>query len=101
MKATSIEQGRFEPTVFGAVRRYRTMVLVIAILIAAAAVGYASVEPEVYRAHATVTVPRSTLAQGEAGSQYFDSQVLLLQSQEVADRAARIANMTLNENVLS
>jgi Mrp family chromosome partitioning ATPase/capsular polysaccharide biosynthesis protein len=101
MKATSIRQDRFEPTVSGAVRRYRVMVLVIALLSAAAAVGYTLVEPEVYRAHATVTVPQTSLSQGEARDQYLDSQVLLLQSEEVADRAVRIANAALNANVLS
>jgi len=101
MMATKIEPGRFEPTVFGAVRRYWIMVLTIAVLMAGAAVGYSLIQPEVYRAYATVTVPQSALAQGESHDQYFDSQVLLLQSQEVADRATRIANAALNENVLS
>ncbi|MFG1813046.1 Wzz/FepE/Etk N-terminal domain-containing protein [Kribbella sp. NPDC049174] len=101
MQATGIDQGRFEPTVFGAVRRYRIMVLVIAVLMAGAAVGYSLLQAEVYRAFATVTVPQSALDQGESADQYFDSQVLLLQSQEVADRAARIANAALNGNVLS
>ncbi|TCO23374.1 Mrp family chromosome partitioning ATPase [Kribbella steppae] len=101
MKATGIEQDRFEPTVFGAMRRYRAMVLLIAVLTAAAAVGYSLVQPEIYRSYATVTVPQSSLDQDESRDQYFDSQVLLLQSQEVADRAARIANAALNENVLS
>jgi Mrp family chromosome partitioning ATPase/capsular polysaccharide biosynthesis protein len=101
MKATSIEEGRFEPTVVGAVRRYRIMVLVIALLTAASAVGYTLVVPELYLARATVTVPQTSLSEEEASDQYLDSQVLLLQSQEVADRAARIANATLNQNVLS
>jgi Mrp family chromosome partitioning ATPase/capsular polysaccharide biosynthesis protein len=101
MKATNIGQGRFEPTVFGAVRRYRIMVVVIALLTAATAAGYALVEPANYRANATVTVPQTSLSQGEARDQYLDSQVLLLQSQEVAERAARIANAALNANVLS
>ncbi|MEI8411124.1 MULTISPECIES: Wzz/FepE/Etk N-terminal domain-containing protein [unclassified Kribbella] len=101
MKATEIEQGRFEPTVFGAVRRYRVMVLVITVLMAAGAVGYSLVQTEVFRATATITVPQTTLAQDESRNQYFDSQVLLMQSQEVADRAARIANAALNHNLLS
>ncbi len=101
MKATNIGQGRFEPTVFGAVRRYRIMVFVIAFLTSATAAGYAFVQPANYRAHATVTVPQTSLSQGEARDQYLDSQVLLLQSQEVAERAARIANAALNANVLS
>jgi Mrp family chromosome partitioning ATPase/capsular polysaccharide biosynthesis protein len=101
MKATTIEEGPFEPTVLGAVRRYRIMVLVIALLTAASAAGYTLVVPEVYRAQATVTVPQTSLSEEEASDQYLDSQVLLLQSEEVADRAARIANATLNQNVLS
>jgi Mrp family chromosome partitioning ATPase/capsular polysaccharide biosynthesis protein len=101
MKATTIEQGRFQPTVFGAVRRYRFMVLVIAVLAAVGAVYYTVVKPELYQANATVTVPQTTQVQGEARSQYFDSQVLLLQSPEVADRASRIANAALNAPVLT
>lgn len=101
MKATSIDQGRFEPTVFGAVRRYWMMVLVIALLTAAAAVGYTLVATEIYRADATVTVPQPLLSEGEASEQYLDSQVLLLKSQDVADRATRIANAELKGNVLS
>ncbi|MGW1341595.1 Wzz/FepE/Etk N-terminal domain-containing protein [Kribbella sp. NPDC002412] len=101
MQASTIEQARFEPTVVGAIRRYRVMVVIVAILTALAAVGYSLTQTELYRAYATVTVPQSSTAEGEARAQYFDSQVLLLQSQEVADRAARIANAALNDNVLT
>jgi Mrp family chromosome partitioning ATPase/capsular polysaccharide biosynthesis protein len=103
MKGASIEQGRFDPTVFGAVRRYWIMVLVIALLAAAAAVGYSLVVPEVYRASATVTLAQTQTSRSlnEDSEQYLDSQVLLLQSQVVADRAARFANAELNANVLS
>jgi Mrp family chromosome partitioning ATPase len=101
LKVTSIDQVRFEPTVFGAVRRYRIMVLTIALMTTAAAVGYTLVVPELYRAEATVTVPQTSLAQGDAREQYLDSQVLILQSQQVADRAVRIANGALKGNVLS
>src|SRR5215213_4844930 len=101
MKASSIEQGRFEPTVFGAVRRYRIMVLILCLLTGAAAIGYALTVPKLYRAHATITVPETSRSQVEDGNQYFDSQVLLMRSQDVADRAARIANAALNDNVLS
>ncbi|MEU4291551.1 AAA family ATPase [Kribbella sp. NPDC026596] len=101
MKATRIDQARFEPTVFSAVRRHWIMVVVIAVLTSGAAMAYASAQTELYRAYGTVTVPQSTLAEGEDRTQYFDSQVLLLQSQEVADRAATIANTALNDNVLT
>jgi Mrp family chromosome partitioning ATPase len=100
MGAISVKD-RFEPTVVGAVRRYWMMVLMVALLTAAAAVSFSMVVPEVYRAHATVTVPPMSLSGGEDSSQYLESQVLLLQSPEVADRAARIANGMLNEEVLS
>jgi Mrp family chromosome partitioning ATPase len=101
MTADKHADDRFEPTVFGAVRRYWIMVAMIAVLVAAAAVGHSLLQQEVYRASATVTVPQSALADDKSREQYFDSQVLLLQSQEVADRAARIANVALNDNVLS
>ncbi|WP_410787547.1 AAA family ATPase [Kribbella sp. C-35] len=101
MTATTSEQARFEPTVFGAVRRYPVMVLTITVLCIAAAVGYMQASPAVYGAEATVTVPQSLLTQDDAGEQYFDSQVLLLRSPQVAELAARIANATLNQNLLS
>ena len=40
MKDAGIESAQFEPTVFGAVRRYRTMFILLTIAIAVAAVGY-------------------------------------------------------------
>ncbi len=98
---TSVDQALFEPTVFGAVRRFPIMVVVIALFAAAAALGYSLAVPEVYRAHATVTVPKTTLSQGEAGDQFLDSQVLLLQSREVAELAAQIANEALDFTMLS
>ena len=100
MKSTSIEQAQFQPTVFTAVRRYWRMVFVIAFVTAVAAVGYTLVVPEVYRGYATITVPPTSLSKGEGSDQFLDSQVLLIQSPEVADRAARIANAELNANVL-
>ena len=86
-------QFRFEPTVFGAVRRYRALVIAVAVLAMAAAVGYALLQPKIYQTTADVTVPlpvSSQVAQADPG-QYLDSQVLLLQSQGVAQRAAQIA----------
>jgi len=76
MKVTSIEDGRFEPTVVGAVRRYWIMVLAIAVLTAGSAVGYTLVVPEIYLAQATVTVPQTSASEEEASDQYLDSQVL-------------------------
>jgi Mrp family chromosome partitioning ATPase len=99
----SAEPFRFEPTVFGAMRRYRTMVLVVAVLVMAAAIGYTLKQPKMYRAQASVTVPQQISLQGQQvdPSQYLDSQVLLLQSQDVAQRAAAIANARLRGNRLA
>ena len=92
-----------EPTVFGAVRRYWIMVLAVAVLAALAAVGYSLTTAKIYRAYASVTVPLPVSLQGQQldPAQYLDSQVLLLQSQDVAQQAAAIANHQLGSNVLT
>ena len=101
MKDAGIDPFRFEPTVFGAVRRYWAMVLVVAIVAMAAAIGYALTQPKVYVAQASITVPQPVSLQGQTPAQYFDSQVLLLQSQDVAQRAASIADGALGSNRLA
>ncbi|MDQ4104858.1 MAG: AAA family ATPase, partial [Actinomycetota bacterium] len=84
-----------------AVRRYRMMVLAIAFMTAAAAIAYTLVTPDVYRASASATVPQQlSLKDQGSTSQYLDSQVLLLESQDVAQRAVRIANAALGSNRL-
>ena len=101
MKDASVESARFEPTVFGAVRRYRIMVLAFALVAMVAAVGYTRYVGKTYRAKASVTVPVPQSLQGQNPAQYLDSQVLLLQSPAVAQRAASIADATLQSNILS
>lgn len=93
---------RLEPTVFGAIRRYRIMILVIAILGMVIAGAYAVSQPKVYQADANVTVPLPASSQAGATDvgQYVDNQVLLLESEGVAQRAADIANSKLGGNVL-
>jgi Mrp family chromosome partitioning ATPase len=96
------EPSRFEPTVFGAVRRYRGLVLASAFLVMAGAAGYSLVQAKVYQASANVTVPlpvSSQVAQADPG-QYLDNQVLILQSGGVARRAAQIADQRLGGNRL-
>jgi len=96
------EPFRFEPTVFGAVRRYRGLVLATALLVTAGAVGYSLTQARVYQASADVTVPlpvSSQVAQADPG-QYLDNQVLIMQSQGVARRAAQIADQQLGGNRL-
>jgi uncharacterized protein involved in exopolysaccharide biosynthesis len=101
MTAPTIEQMRSEPTVFGAVRRYRMMVVAVALITAAIAVGYTLVAPETYRASASLTVPQQVSLQSQGTEQYLDSQILLLQSQDVAQRAVRIANAALGSSRLA
>jgi Mrp family chromosome partitioning ATPase len=101
VRTGGIEQLRVEPTVFGAVRRYSVMVLAVSLMTAAAAVGYTLQRAELYRAAATVSVPQPLLSEGQASEQYLDSQVLLLQSPNAADRAVRIANGSLAERILA
>jgi len=94
---------RFEPTVFGAVRRYSTLVVAVTLAAAVLAVGYTLLQPKVYRAQANITVPQPVTLQTPQGDpgQYLDSQALLLQSQGVAQRAADIANDTLGGHPLT
>jgi Mrp family chromosome partitioning ATPase len=102
MRAGSTEQQlRVEPTVFGAVRRYGFMVLAVTLMTAAVAVGFTLQQPELYRATATVSVPQPLLSEGQASEQYLDSQVLLLQSQDAAERAVGIANGSLADRFLA
>jgi len=101
MKDASIESARSEPTVFGAVRRYRIMVLAFALAATVAAVGYSRYAGETYRASANVSVPVPQSLQNQNPAQYLDSQVLLLQSPAVAERAASIADSALNSKILS
>lgn len=100
MGASIMDQSRFEPTVLGALRRFWPIVVVAALLSAAGAVVYTLVVPERYRAVATITVPATSATQGENSDQYLDSQVLLLKSEDVADRAVRIANAGLKADRL-
>jgi len=95
------EHFRLEPTVFGAVRRYPVMVLAVVLLTVALAVGVTLTRAQQYRAQATVTVPQPLSSQGQAGDQYLASQVLLLKSPEVAERAVVIANHSLGRQALA
>jgi uncharacterized protein involved in exopolysaccharide biosynthesis len=92
-----------QPTVFGAVSRYRVLVLIMAILGMVAGAAYALMPPKEYRAQAFITMPQQVSLQGQQADagQYLDSQVLLLQSQDVAQRAAKIADAALNSNILT
>ena len=101
MKDASVDSARFEPTVFDAVRRYRIMVLAFALAGLVAAVGYTHHVGKTYRAQASVSVPLPPSLQNQQPAQYLDSQVLLMESPAVAQRAASLANATLQSNSLS
>ena len=105
MKADRVESLSLQlaPTVFGAVRRYWVMAVAVAMAALVAAVAYSVAHGKVYRAEASVTVPAPAPLQGQQADtgQYLDSQVLLLQSQDVAQRAASIANRKLGGNMLT
>ena len=66
-------------------------------------IGYSLAQTKIYRAYANVTVPQPASLQGQQidPAQYLDSQVLLLQSQDVAQRAASIANRELGSATLT
>jgi hypothetical protein len=101
--AADAEASRFEPTVSGAIRRYRVMVVAVAILGMVVAIGYSVTQPKVYRTQAFITMPQQASLQGQQlnSGQYLDGQVLLLQSQAVAQHAAAIANAALNSRSLT
>ena len=54
-----------------------------------------------YRAQASVSVPLPPSRQNQQPAQYLESQVLLMESPAVAQRAASLANATLQSNSLS
>ncbi|MGA2828279.1 MAG: AAA family ATPase [Streptosporangiaceae bacterium] len=100
MKDASVESARVEPTVFGAMRRYRIMVIAFALLGLVIAAGYTMYGGKTYRAQANITVPVPP-AQNLQPAQYLDSQVLLMESSAVAQQAATIANAKLQSKSLS
>ncbi|MGH3217607.1 MAG: AAA family ATPase [Streptosporangiaceae bacterium] len=97
----NVNRLRFEPSVFVAVGRHRVLVLTMAILGMVLAAAYSLHQPKIYQAEANVTVPLPVSLQSSAGpGQYFDSQVLLLESEGVAQQAANIASRELGTNLI-
>jgi Mrp family chromosome partitioning ATPase len=101
MKDVGIESAGSEPTVVGAVRRYSIMVIAFALAGLVAAVAYTHYKGHTYRAQASVTVPPPSTQTNQDAAQYLDSQVLLMESPATANRAASLANATLQSNGLS
>ena len=84
MKDASAESARFEPTVFGAMRRYRIMVLVFALAGMVAAVGYTLHQGRLTRPRPVSRCLCPQSQQNQDAAQYLDSQVLLMESPAVA-----------------
>ena len=97
------EPSPIEPARLGAVRRYGLIVFAVAILGMVVAVGYSLMQPKIYRAQALIAMPQpvSLLGQQANSGQDLDSQVLLLQSPDLAQQAATIGNATLRSNSLT
>jgi Mrp family chromosome partitioning ATPase len=101
MTGATIESAGYEPTVLGAVRRYIIMVSAFALAGLIAAIGYAHHSPVTYRAQASVTVAIPQTQVNPEPAQYLDSQVLLMESPATAQKAATLADTTLQNKALS
>jgi Mrp family chromosome partitioning ATPase len=101
MTAASFESAENQPTVVGAVRRYSIMVFAFALAGLIAAIGYAHHSPVTYRAQGSVTVGIPQTQANPEPAQYLDSQVLLMESLTTAQKAATLANSTLQNKALS
>ena len=92
------------PTVPGSIATHRLLVAVCTLLVAVAAIGYSLHQPKVFQAHASIAIAQPsqglpTATGSTSPEQYVDSQVLLLQSPAVAERAVAIANAALRRGV--
>jgi Mrp family chromosome partitioning ATPase/capsular polysaccharide biosynthesis protein len=101
MKDASIESAGREPTVVGSVRRYSVMVIAFALAGLIAAIGYAHFTGRTYRAQASITAAVPQTQQTPDPAQYLDSQVVLMESPAVAQKAAALADATLHNDSLS
>lgn len=92
MTPTAIAPRRLvEPTVLGAMRRHWLLVTVIVVTCADLALAFSLLRGAEYRASATLSAPRPAGSALQSDAQYLDSQVLLLDSRRVGDRAFEIA----------
>lgn len=98
---------RFEPTLWGAIRRYRYLVLGLIVVGAVAGAGINKLIPKTYDGNASLAIPPSQaqtvfgLSQSQDPDQYISEQVTLLQSQQVANKAASIVNAEFHRPVLT
>jgi Mrp family chromosome partitioning ATPase/capsular polysaccharide biosynthesis protein len=101
MKGASIESAGGEPTVVGAVRRHSVMVVAFTLAGLIAGIGYAHYERHTYQGQASITVAMPQTLQNQDPAQYLDSQVLLMETSAVAQKAASLADATLHDTSLS
>lgn len=95
MTPTAVAQQRLvEPTLFGAMRRHWVLVSVMVVACVELALAFGLFTQDEYRASATVSAARPAGSAVQSDAQYLDSQVLLLDSRRVGDRAFEIARST-------
>ena len=75
-------------------RRHWLLVSLIVVACVDLALAYGALKEDEYRATATVSAPRPAGSALQSDAQYLDSQVLLLNSRQVGDRALEIARAT-------
>lgn len=83
-----------EPTVLGAMRRHWLLVCLVVFACVDLALAYGVLKQDEYLATTTVSAPRPADSALQSDAQYLDSQVLLLNSREVGDRAFEIVQAT-------
>ncbi|WP_107771350.1 hypothetical protein [Nocardioides sediminis] len=83
-----------EPTVLGAMRRHWLLLGVIVFACVDLALAYGVLKQDEFRATATISAPRPAGSALQSDAQYLDSQVLLLNSRRVGDRAFEIVKAT-------
>jgi hypothetical protein len=83
-----------EPTVLGAMRRHWLLVSLVVVVCVDLALAYGFYKQDEFRATATISAPRPAGSALQSDAQYLDSQVLLLNSRRVGDRALELVKAT-------
>lgn len=82
-----------EPSVAGAIRRYKILFLAVLVVCIGGGTGYAELHPKTYAGTASVSIPSppaQSLGTTANPTQYQADQLTLLQSPKVVDQAARM-----------
>ena len=94
MTTTDDPRRLVDPAVLGAMRRHWLLVSLVVVACVDLALAFGALKPDEYRATATVSAPRPAGSVLQSDAQYLDSQVLMLNSRQVGDRALQIARTT-------